>query len=237
MKKLVWSSLLMASLLIGTTSLATDTTTSSSVVSSTEKVADSGTQTSETTTPSDSKELATVKSDVSLTVTAMINDGKLAQFQYEDLMTRLKNATTVSDAQLVLSDAKQLAKNNEDLYQGSFDEKVYNTKEQLKLLVQTGRLTQQQADDFIAKIDKSTTIDELDTIWSEIEGAAKKATESSSSTESSTSSSTETSKTKDSTKTKEDLPKTGEKTSNIALYLGAITSFIAACALMKKKTC
>lgn len=235
MKKLIWSSLLMASLLVGTTSFATETTTSSSVVSSTEQVTDSGTQTSEPTAPSDTKELSTIKSDVSLTVTAMINDGKLAQFQYEDLMTRLKNATTVSEAQLVLSDAKKLAQNNEDLYQSSFDEKVYNTKEQLKLLVQTGRLTQQQADDFIARIDKSTTIDDLDKLWGEIETTAKKTTESSSSTESTTSSTTDTSKTQESTKTNKDLPKTGEKTSNLALYLGTVTSFLAACALIKKK--
>jgi len=236
MKKLILSSLLMVGLLVGTTSYATDTATSSSDIKSSDTLQSSSPQTTDTSSNSDVDELATVKSDISLKITDMINQGKLSQFQYEDLKTRIDKATTIDEVELVYSDANKLVKNNQDLYKGTFDEKVSNTKWQLKLLVDSGRLSQQQADDFIARIDKSTTIDELDTIWGDIQAAAKPISSSSSTTESTTDSSQTSDSTKETTKAKDekDLPKTGETKTNIVLSLTGLGSIILAFTLLKK---
>ncbi len=246
MKKLVLSTVFIASLLVGQIGYATEASSTSNTdtpSSSTVSKEISGT-TDTTTSETKPDALGITKSDIFLLMNDMVNEGKLSQFQYEGLISRLEKATTVEEATLVYSDAIDLAKQNKELYQSSFDEKVYNTKYQLELLVKAGRLTQKQADEFVAKVDSSKTIEELDAIWAAIEKAADKTstlTTSSSTVESSTTESSKKVETiaktpNSSEKQSTNLPKTGEKESNVGLQLSAVTSLFLACVLIKRKS-
>jgi len=242
MKKLIWSSILISTLMVGSVSQAAD---SSTATKESESISQVTTNSTETTTDSTSEAipdgLAITKSDISLLITDMVNEGKLSQFQYEDFQVRIEKATTIKEVTLVYSDALDLAKLNKDLYQSSFDEKVYNTKYQLGLLVKTGKLTQKQADQFIEKIDKSTTIEELDNLWAEIESTVNKSTDTTSSTNSSLSSVKQTQEVKttpksDTKNSSSNLPKTGEKQSNVGLQLIAVGSLLMTVILIKRKS-
>lgn len=235
MKKLIWSSILISTLMVGNISQAVDSSTESKESESTTQV------TTESTSESVPEGLAITKSDISLLIIDMVNEGKLSQFQYEDFQERIEKATTIEEVTLVYSDALDLAKLNKDLYQSSFDEKVYNTKYQLDLLVKAGKLTQKQADQFIEKIDKSTTIEELDKLWAEIEAVVTKSTNTTSSTDSSSSSIKQTQDVKTTSKSdtknnSSSLPKTGEKQSNVGLQLIAVGSLLITVILIKRKS-
>lgn len=242
MKKLIWSSILISTLMVGNISQAAD---SSTATKESESISQVTTNSTETTTESTSEAipdgLAITKSDISLLISDMVNEGKLSQFQYEDFQARIEKATTIEEVTLVYSDALDLAKLNKDLYQSSFDEKVYNTKYQLGLLVKAGKLTQKQADQFIEKIDKSTTIEELDNLWAEIEATVNKSTDTTSSTNSSSSSVKQTQEVKitpksDTKNSSSNLPKTGEKQSNVGLQLIAVVSLLMTVILIKRKS-
>lgn len=253
MKKLVLGTVIMASLLVGQIGYATEiSSTSNTDTSSSSTVSKEISGTTDTTTSETKPDaLGIAKSDIFLLMNDMVNEGKLSQFQYEGLISRLEKATTVEEATLVYSDANDLAKQNKELYQSSFDEKVYNTKYQLELLVQAGRLTQKQADEFVAKVDSSKTVEELDAIWTAIEKAADKiSTEDTSITETSTTgtNTTETSTTKNDKKTETvakmpnssdkqsaSLPKTGEKKSSVGLQLSLVASLFLVSVLIKRK--
>lgn len=248
MKKLVLGTVIMASLLVGQMGYASESTSTSSTDNSSSKVLSSEVNdTTETTTDESIPDALTItKSDIFLLMNDMVNEGKLSQFQYEGLISRLEKVNTVEEATLVYSDANDLAKQNKDLYQSSFDEKVYNTKHQIELLVQAGRLTQKQADEFVAKVDSCKTIDALDDIWAEIEKAVDKiSTKATSTTETNI---TETSTTENDKKTETvakipnssdkqsaSLPKTGEKKSSVGLQLSLVASLFLVSVLIKRK--
>lgn len=244
MKKLIWSSFFIVALMVGSVSYATETSITSSDTQSVSDVTTvETTEATETTNDSQSEGMLIAKSDVSLLITDMVNQGKLSQFQYEDLMRRLEKATKPEEVSLVYSDALDLAKLNKQLYQSSFDEKVYNTKYQLELLVKSGRMTQNQADEFIAKIDNSKTIEELDNIWAEIETMINQPTSTTTDSTEETSATTS-SKTKEHTnqvttssdKKSSSLPKTGEQQLGVGLPLITVGSILLVMVLIKRKS-
>ena len=152
--------------------------------------------------------LEMIKNDISFNIKKMYEDKLLTEKEMNDLLNRLSQVTTREEAEAILSEAKKLSDSRE-LTKGAFADKYINIKTQIELLIKNGDLTEEQGSSFLEKVEKAKTVEELDTIWQEVEKQVetnKKATTSSTEKE-----------TKKDSKTTNQLPKTGESKINIGL--------------------
>ncbi|MFW7420722.1 LPXTG cell wall anchor domain-containing protein [Vagococcus fluvialis] len=157
---------------------------------------------------SDNYFLEMTKNDISFNIKKMYEDKLLTEKEMNDFLNRLSQVTTREEAEAILSEAKKLS-DSKELTKGAFADKYINIKTQIELLIKNGDLTKEQGSSFLEKVEKAKTVEELDTIWQEVEKQVetnKKATTSSTEKE-----------TKKDSKTTNQLPKTGESKINIGL--------------------
>ncbi|MFY8331916.1 LPXTG cell wall anchor domain-containing protein [Vagococcus carniphilus] len=143
-------------------------------------------------------------------LTSKVNDlmkqGKLTKEQGDKFLGQIEVSRYSAELEIIEAEVDKQVKLNETSGEGSFKEKYAAIENSIKQYVEQNKLTKEQGDNFLAKLKKCQTIDELNALSNEIEKQVKD---------------NEASKTT-TTKPKSILPQTGEKQTIMSVVIGLV---------------
>jgi len=153
--------------ILSTTSTVADVTTSS------QSMPEQQNSTTANTSTKDSNEIESFSfSEKYINIKANINDwlkqGALNQDQANNFLDRLDKAKTIDELNALYSDISKQVELNKSLESFSFSEKYINIKANINDWLKQGALNQDQANNFLDRLDKAKTIDELNALYSDI---------------------------------------------------------------------
>lgn len=157
-KMLNLSIVAMVSLGVGAISFGEETKTEDSNVAEEQVV-------SEEITDKAEYALAITKSDIEFILKKMNTDQRISQEKLTDFLNRLSQVKTVNEATSILEEATRSTV-------GTFDEQTYQLRERVNGLVEEGKFSKEEGNEFLKRIEACKTTEELNTVSMDIETKA-----------------------------------------------------------------
>ena len=139
-------------------------------------------------------------------INELVKQGKLTKEQGNKFLGQIEDSGYVAELEIVEAEVDKQVKLNEKPAEDNFKEKYATIESSIKQYVEQNKLTKEQGDNFLAKLKKCQTIDELNALSNEIEKQVKD---------------NEATKTT-TTKPKSILPQTGEKQTIMSAVIGLV---------------
>lgn len=137
-------------------------------------------------------------------INELVKQGKLTKEQGNKFLGQIEDSGYSAELEIVEAEVDKQVKLNETPAEDNFKEKYAAIESSIKQHVEQNKLTKEQGDNFLAKLKKCQTIDELNALLNEIEKQVKD---------------NEATKTT-TTKPKSILPQTGEKQTIMSVVIG-----------------
>ena len=152
-------------------------------------------------------------------VNELTKQGKLTKEQSDKFLGQIEASRYLAELEIIEAEVDKQVKLNETSGEGEFKEKYATIEASIKQYVEQNKLTKEQGDNFLAKLKKCQTIDELNALSNEIEKQVKD---------------NEATKTT-TTKPKSILPQTGEKQTMVTILIGLMIILGAGFVFFKKR--
>lgn len=162
-------------------------------------------------------------------------NGYLSEEEYNQVKSEMTLATSYDEIAQVWD--KLFSNNNElNLFAIGFSEQYGGIKAKIEVMRQRDLLTQEQADELMAKLNAATTLEELDKVSNELKKYEQTIDSTSGTTESSTETTSQSTKSTSSvtSDSKGKLPQTGES-KNIMMVISGITLMISSLFVFKRQ--
>lgn len=167
----------------------------------------------------DGNALVEKRDNLTSKVNELMKQGKLTKEQGNKFLGQIEVSRYVAELEIIEAEVDKQVELNKISGEGNFKEKYATIEAAIKQYVEQEKLTKEQGDNFLAKLKKCQTIDELNALWNEIEKQVKD---------------NEAAKTT-TTKPKSILPQTGEKQTVFTVVIGLMIVLGTGIVFFKKR--